>query len=466
MRSNNDRPAVHVTALRIHNFMGLSDFEIKPGKVTLVRGSNGVGKTSILEAFKAVLKGGHDASLIRKGEDGAELGLVLSDGADIQKRIRQGDSKTQVDHPDFGRLPSSAKYLGSLCDAFAVNPVEFLTAKPDKRVELLLSAIPMTVAAVDLAGILELCSSKPDLSRHALQVIAGIEKDLYDQRTGVNRAAKEKRATISEMRRALPKESGNAEETELVNTEREYRDIQASWEKRKTEVIEIRANEIGLIKDEGRAFAAKHFAERDREIEAIRKKYQAEVDAYAESKQAEAAALNSKSDESLQELAEERTSQTQEFESRIARLRADRDAFVRSRDARIAVAKMESGAATLESDSSAFSEALKMLDDVRGNLTEQLPIKGVTLRDGDIYVDGIPFDRVNESRRMRLAIEIAMLRSGNLPFIVVDGAEALDANNLELLADTAVEMGVQMVLGLVADGPNGEPRPLEIKQIA
>jgi hypothetical protein len=67
---------------------------------------------------------------------------------------------------------------------------------------------------------------------------------------------------------------------------------------------------------------------------------------------------------------------------------------------------------------------------------------------------------VNESRRIRLAIEVAMLRSGNLPFMAVDGAERLDSASLKMLGEVAVEMGIQMVLSKVTDAP------LEVLRIA
>ncbi len=77
-----------------------------------------------------------------------------------------------------------------------------------------------------------------------------------------------------------------------------------------------------------------------------------------------------------------------------------------------------------------------------------------------MFVDGVPFDRVNESKRVRLAFEVAGLRSGNLPFMVIDGAERLDSASLETVAEIAVEKRLQLVLSKVTDGP------LEVSRIA
>lgn len=467
MASNNDKPPVHATVLRLHNFMGFEDVEIKPGKVTLIRGSNGVGKTTILEGFKAVLKGGHDASLIRQGAESAEVGLVLSDGVEIKKRIGSGDSKTQVTHPEFGKLSKPAAYLESLRDVFAVNPIDFLTAKPEKRVELLLSAIPLVVNPVDISGIPELCKDRPDLSRHALQVLAGIEKDLSDQRRDINRAAKEKRASIEQMTSALPTEATAANaKTVLESVELEYSDFRTNCETAKADIQQKANLLVNAIEDEKRAGLDELNRKRDEEIEEIRGKYGKLSDALRDGVNQRIQILSDAVGKDLEVLANNRAVKVQQFESALATARANSDAFVRAQTARDHIAKMETGAATLEADSETLSNALAELENVRGNLLESLPIKGVTLSDGDVFVDGLPFDRVNESRRMRLAIEVAMLRSGNLPFIVVDGAERLDQSGLHSLANAAVEMGVQMVLGIVSDGPGGEHRPLEVSAIA
>jgi len=467
MRSKNDKPAVRVVKLRLHNFMGISDAEIEPGKVTLVRGSNGVGKTTILEGFKSALRGGHDGSLIRQGEESAEVGLILSDGVEIEKRIRETDSKTQVTHPDFGKLSKPAAYLDNLRDAFAINPIDFLQAKPERRVELLLSAIPMAVNPVDLAGIKELCASAPDLSQHALQVLAGIQKDLEDQRRDINRSAKEKRASVLEMTKALPTEATAANAKTVLNSvELEYSDFRDKFEKEKASIVAVANDRVNDLKEEMRLRLEDAARALDKEIEAVRKKHAAGVDAIRAAATQEIDSVSTSARKRMDALSENRAAKTQEFESALATARANSDAFIRAQSARDHIARMESSAATLEADSESLTTALSELDSVRGNLLESLPIKGVTLVDGDIYVDGIPFDRVNESRRMRLAIEVAMLRSGSLPFIAIDGAEALDHASLRMLADVAVEMGVQMVLGIVEDGPDGEHRPLEIRKLA
>src|SRR5688572_4313641 len=94
--------ALRVAALRIRNILGISTAEIKPGRVTLIEGANGKGKTSILEAFRSVLSGGHDATLLRKGQTDGEIVMVLDDGQEIRRDISESKSSVTVTHPQAG----------------------------------------------------------------------------------------------------------------------------------------------------------------------------------------------------------------------------------------------------------------------------------------------------------------------------------------------------------------------------
>ncbi|MCQ4574556.1 MAG: ATP-binding protein, partial [Candidatus Brocadiales bacterium] len=69
-----------VAAIKIHNILGIESLEIKPNSMTFIEGENGAGKTSVLEAIKAIIHGGHDATLLRNGADKGEIVLVLDNG--------------------------------------------------------------------------------------------------------------------------------------------------------------------------------------------------------------------------------------------------------------------------------------------------------------------------------------------------------------------------------------------------
>lgn len=451
-RERDNTTPVRVASLRIRNILGIEQVEVRPGSVTLVEGRNGEGKTSILEAFKAVLSGGQDATLLRNGAASGEIVLVLDDGTQIEKTVTAERSDLKVRHAEFGKLPQPRTYINRLLDSFSLNPVDFLLAKKDKQLELLLEAIPLHVRPADLAGITDLCSMDLDFDKHALQVLAAVGKDLYDQRTGYNRSAKERRTAAAEMKKALPAEAtaGNAQEA-LRDAKAEQatflNHINSESERINRSADETRA-------EERRAFETRRDAlikERDVEIEAIRTHYQGLLDAAGQKLNTQLDSVAKAQQHEHEKLAKERQVRTDELAKKVAAAEAAMQTFIHAAAAREHVTKLEEGAATNERKSRDLTEAIDELETIKAALVEKLPIRGLEIRGTDIYIDGVAFERVNEARRVRMAIELAMLRAGSLPLLCCDGIERLDSASLEALENVAKENGVQLVMARVTD---------------
>jgi energy-coupling factor transporter ATP-binding protein EcfA2 len=453
---------ITVAVVKISNILGIQQAEIRPGRVTLIEGKNAAGKTSLLEALKCAFVGGSDATLLRKGEARGEVVVLLSDGTEVIRTVTAEGSKSKIKHPDFGALSKPAAYLDKLRDTLSLNPVEFLTAKKDKRVELLLAAIPLRLQHADVADILDICSSPHDLDRHALQVLDNIEKDLYDQRTGINRSVKDKRTAAEEMKKALPPEAGEGINwsDQLETEQRAFDAFRESLAIKESAVTADIASRAARNDELMRGHVRTLETERDAEIQRIREEYQHKIDSAKSAANTVAGDLLSERDEKLAVIRKDVDEQYPIFQKRIAEAKANAETYIRAQSAREHVEQLESGAASLEQDAQTLSKALKDLETIKCALLDKLPIKDVEIRNGDVFVDGIPFDRVNESRRVRLAVEIAMLRTGNLPIMCVDGVEALDSSSLQALEQIAEESGIQLVMARVTDGP------LEVRTIA
>lgn len=454
MSATTDR-AVRVAAIHVKNVLGIAEAEIRPGKVTLIEGRNGSGKTSLLESIRACLTGGSDATLIRRGQEKGEVVIVLEDGTEISKTITADSSRTKIKHPEFGTLAKPATYLDKLRDTLSLNPVDFLTCKKDKRLELLLSAIPLRLQKADLANVLGFCSTKPNLDRHALEVLASIEKDLYDQRTGINRSLKDKRTTAEELRKALPPEAsdGTNWESALASVQAEQRAAFESSANQKRLVESDILERWNRIDQDRRNHVRSLEQERDAEIARIRDEYGSKIDSANRAATAVSNDLKQEKESRLESLRVESDKQIREIDQRMADVRAKADGYTRAQAAREHVQLLEDGASQLESDAKLLTGALDELSTIKGDLLDKLPIKGVEIQESEIYVDGIPFDRVNESRRVRLAIEMALLRAGNLRLLCVDGIEALDSVSQHALFDFAEEKGIQLIIAKVTDGP-------------
>lgn len=419
-----------ISHIKISNILGIDELEFSPSGYTEISGTNASGKTSILEAIKSVLKGGHDATLLRKGAEQGEIVLVLDDNTEIKRRVSESDSVTEV-RRDGKKISRPAETLKALADLMSVNPVDFLLAPKKDRVRVLLESMPIEVDADRLADI-----SGVDVDHtpgvHALHVIDQVYKEVYDARTGTNRAVREKKATISQLEQAVPQVPEGAEGDEQELEEK----IQEIEQAKSAEMDRI-AKKLDAIRQE----TADKIAE-------IQRKAQEAIDeqkAHLAEMERRAAAQREKS---LQKFAEQR----EPVAAQLNTLRSNRDLAARRAQTLETIGIMKTELDALTEEAKSQTQALADIEAYKAELISSLPIPGLEVRDGEIYRDGVAFDRLNTAQQVSIAVEIAKLRAGKLGVVCVDGLELLDAKNYEAFKTRAIESGLQLFVTRVNDG--------------
>ena len=410
------------------------DIEV-PGLANFV--ANGVvvhnsGKTSVIEALKALVKGGHDATLLRRGAEEGEIVLVLENGMEVTKRITPSKSSLEALHPEFGRISAAQTWLRGLTDRMSVNPVGFLAAKD--RVRTLLEAMPIEPdwAAISAAldGVLEGFAPQLPDGAHALDALAVTRKAVYDERTGVNRVAKEARTHAGQLQGSLPAApDGDVPEAGKLAAER-------------------RRREKLLI--EGRAAADLEAEKRIREIDRKAEKAIREIERKAERARAR---LRAEAEAKKGDLEVEHRPAINRLGADIAAARERRQAEALHENTRRVLAGETEKAEAAEQRSKALTEALARLDGLEGRLLADLPIPGVSVRDGEIYRDDIPFARLNRAAQVKIAVAVARLRAGEVPLVCMDGLECLDAETFRLFVEELATSELQAIVTRVTDTP-------------
>lgn len=418
-----------ISHIKINSILGIDQLEFSPKGFTQISGPNGTGKTSVLEAIKSVLNSGHDATLLRKGAEKGEVVLVLDDGMELSKSVTGAGSTTSV-RRDGKKIARPAEAIKALTDSLSVNPVDFLLAPKKDRVKALLEAMPLeadTEHLSELAGIP--VKAQPGL--HALHVINMVYQQVYDERTGTNRAVREKDATIKQLEAAVPPAPQGVEggEEELLQA------IQNADLSRATTMGRIDNKLDGLRRD---AQAA---------IDAIRAKAQADIDAVnAELKENEGKAAAARI------AANDKFAATVDpLNQQLAIIRNDREAAGRRKQTLDTIATMRTELETLTADAAAQTQALDAIEQYKNELLNSLPIPGLEVRDGEIYRNGVPFDRLNTAQQVEVAVEIAKLRAADLGVVCVDRIECLDSDSLAEFKAAALESGLQLFITRVAD---------------
>jgi recombinational DNA repair ATPase RecF len=430
-----------INHLTIRNILGIAELELSPLGFTRIEGQNGTGKTSVLEAIKTAIQSGHDATLLRSGAEKGEVVLVLDDGTQIAKTVTADKSTTDVRGADGKKLPRPAEVIRSLTDMLSVNPVAFLTAPKKDRVKVLLESMPLQIDAAELTAISGIkVTVDPDV--HALYTIEAVHKQVYDARTGTNRAIKEKDATIKQLRATIPEAVGGVEGSEDELTAQ----VQAADTKRDDTLGKIK-NKLDGIKDKART-----------DIDGIREQLQADIDRLKAEAQEKVDAINAdladnqtRAAAATEKAHSAHTETTAPLNQALAVIRSNREAAAKREQAMALVKQMTGELDGLRAEAQRQTEALDGIERYKADLLKKLPIPGLEVRDGEIYRNGVLLDRLNTAQQVEIAVGVSKLRAGDLGIVCVDRIESLDDASLEELRKQTAEASLQMFVTRVSN---------------
>ena len=430
---------MHVALVKITNVLGIKHLEFEPGKITEISGPNGSGKTSVLETIQAVLKGGNDATLLRTGEAKGEAVLVLDDGTEITRSITATTSTTTIRDADGKKQSRPSDILRGLTDLYSANPVEFLRAPKKDRVKVQLETMPLKVDPAAIEAITgEPCSASENT--HAVDVIDGLHKGYYDQRTGTNRVIDEKKKSIKQLKEAVPDAPAGVDgsEDEIRTRIKTADDLRDGEEKRITEKLSTiktqMAEEAGKIDTALAEAIAKLQQEAEAQKQALRDKL-AGIQVAAEKQRTKNATTHGETVAPLKEA--------------LNLIVANRDAHAKREQTLKTITQMEGDLEKYQDEALNYEKIMANLEGYKATLLASLPIPGLEVRAGEIFRDNVAFDRLNTAQQVSIAVEIAKLRTGDLGCCCVDGLELLDPAAYEAFKAQALESGLQMFISKV-----------------
>lgn len=429
-----------IAHISIKNILGVAELDLSPQGFTEISGPNGTGKTSILEAIKSVLETGHDATLLRKGAEKGETVLVLDDGTELSKTVTATGSTSAV-RRDGKKITRPAEAIKALTDMLSVNPVDFLRAPKKDRVRVLLESMPIEADAAKLSAMAGVpVKAAPGL--HALHVIQAVHTEVYDARTGTNRAVREKAATISQLEAAVPPLPAGVggDEDQLLEA------IEQASATRDTTLARIQTKIEGIRK-EATAAIDDLKAQAQIKIDEIR----AQIAADIEGQQAYQREQETKASVAREAAAQKCAATLGPLNTQLQVIRNDREAAGRRNQTLDTIAALGVELETLKADAEAQTKALADIEAYKAELLAGLPIPGVEVLDGEIYREGVQFDRLNTAQQVDIAVEIAKLRAADLGIVCVDRIECLDAASLEEFKRRALESGLQLFVTRVSD---------------
>jgi len=447
-----------IARIKIRNILGIAEYEFEPGQgFTEISGRNGVGKTSVLEAVKAIARGGHDATLLTNGATEGEIVYVLDDGMEITKAISADSTDMSVRMPGAKRkAPRPGEIVKNLIDQLSNNPIDLLRAKPKERAKILLESMPIDVDVARLSGIVGFdVVSYPGV--HGLHIIDDARKQVFDARTGTNRALDEKKKTIKQLRDVIPEGVGDVTggEDEL---EAQLAAIDAEKDAELTRIdgklSDIRKASQEAI-DQVRSTTAKGIEELRGQIAEIQQAIahlQESGNSDVENERAKLAEIEKRAAMQRQRTLDTHTDSRAPFMEQLSAIRADRDAAAKREQALATIETLETELQVLVEESASQTAALSEIDTYKLELLAGLPIPDLEVRGEDILRNGVLFDRLNTQQQVEVAIEVAKMRAGKLGVVCVDGLELMDSDHYSEFQEQAVASGLQFFASRVTDG--------------
>ena len=242
---------MRTTKIQIRDILGIREFNMNGESIEL-SGSNGVGKSSVLDAIRYALtnKSGRDV-IVRRGAVEGEILIETDSGLSI-------DRKSRINRADYKSIKQNGREIGSpeafLKEIFTplqLNPIEFMAMDKKQQNAIILDMIQYDW---DMNTIKQWFGEIPawvNYDQNILAVLNDIQSEngeYYQNRRNIDRDRRNKIAFIEDIGRTLP-EGYDAEKWRNASAGDIYRQIESIQRdnqlvERAKQVIENKNNKI------------------------------------------------------------------------------------------------------------------------------------------------------------------------------------------------------------------------------
>ena len=456
------------TKIKIKNLFGISEADLDGSSMELT-GSNGTGKTSVIDAIKYALTNDSDREyIIKQGESEGEIIIETDTGLYIDRRKRTNKADYKSVKENGREVPGPESMLRKLFTPLQLDPVKFIQMDKKEQNRTILDLIEFDW---DLEWIREKFGEIPrdvNYEQNILQVLNDIQAEngyYFQARQDINRDLRNKRAFAEEIAASIPA-GYDAEKWEAFDLGAAYRKIE------KMKEYNSRIERAKLFKDsydnKARGYRAEMeiSAEKDA-IAAERNNLTSTIERLkAEIKAAEdkILSLDGRLDDKVK-LAESR------YNEKIAKLDSDMktadeytgrepvDVTADQEEVRAAeemkkhlneyqrMVALQAECGKLKEQSDALTGKIELARNLPGKILEEavLPVEGLTVEGGIPLIHGLPVSNLSEGEKLDLCVDVALAKPNNLQIILIDGAEKLSDKNREKLYNKCREKGLQFI---------------------
>lgn len=442
---------VTITKIEFENVGNTERMTLELSPLTIIRGANGAGKSTIVKAFRHWFEGGYDPTVVRKGSEKAVIRMTFSDGSYGTRTINTKTRKSTIEmfSADGEKLRPAQERVSELAEGFSFDPLAILGAAKKDRLKYLEEFLDVPLAIEEVMEAVK----EADLARefdpkqNAFANIDRLHDAAYQQRTKINGEAENLRGAVQVVRQGVPTLNEDGKDWAKAEAEAAagYREA-AGTLKLAEQAVREQASSAVHAENLKMASAA----------EAAEKAYAAAIAAAKAERDLAISEANKTGHANKETIARMESDELQRLQTEqgpiVAEARAAYDtarealaAWNKATGARDQINKLEEQIKVKAGRSVFLTNVIKRLKDLRAEKQKSNPIPGLEVRDGEIFYEGIEFDAVNTGKRMELCIRMATLRATRCPILIIDDAINIDDANWEAFVAAARASNLQIV---------------------
>lgn len=438
-----------ISLLGVKGCLGVKELDFKPGKITLITGAKGTGKTSILESIKKFFTNVGDRPVfVNSDSEKGEIYVVLDDGTKGKKTFSPAGGAPYVNIEKDGMKPKSPeKFLKSLISDAQINPISFIGLSEKEQTETILGTIPMFLTKEKIEEIFGEVPDGIDIGKHALKLCKDLESLYSEQRRSKNSDIKSYAADISSTEAKLPQGYDaeiwrDAKVTDVMVAINEANDhnkyiancnsLITQTESQKQHVNELLASKVEAIQAEIDRLTATIQEVKGKAVEDVK-------------------LIEEKSEKAKQWLEKNEAIDIQPLQDKAEEIEAMKGFVVFADDLK----QKRKDLAKAESESEFLTRKIELARKQPEILLKSasMPIEGLGIDSaGNIVINGRPIKNLSDGEKIEFALNIAKATAGELKLILINGFEALDTASQKAFIDSAKEDEYQYIITCVADG--------------
>lgn len=461
-----------VTKLKIKNLYGIEELDLDGKSIELI-GSNGVGKSSVLDAIRLALTNNSKRKyIVKKGETEGSVYVELDNGITIdrKKRTDKSDYKSIKDATG-NEINSPETFLKDIFTPLQLEPVEFLSMSEQEQNRILLNLIKFDRDKKEF--ITEKFGEEinwVDYSNSILEILNEIqskEGQYYQAREEINRNARNEQAIVTDIAKDIPKgydvekwrNYTLSDKYEELNKKKDYNakiDKSIAYKEDYDNKIKNLDNELDkkILQINGGKESEKYGFETEiaglkyriellqKEIEGLDNKYQV----YIDKAQAEHDMEVAKLDENIKianEWASKAKENTETVESEL-KIAEEMKGHINEYDRMI---EKQSHIETLVAQSKLLTDKIELARNLPGQILKEveIPVKNLTVENGIPLVNGLPVGNLSEGEKLQLCVDVTLGDENNLKLILIDGTEKLSEENRKKLYEICKEKGLTVI---------------------